>query len=267
MKILVPIDFSPNSIHAFEFALSLAKREKSEILLIYIIEQVYDFAFQTAVIVDNQWEESKERLIELQNQYTAPDVKINHQIEEGTPSIHIARVAQEENVDLILMGTRGAHGVKKWLLGSTAANVITETSVPVLVIPENSNLSHIQKITLALEFANHEPKYVDWVIQKSEQWNLGLDFLHIQSGDNFQEELAVLGLENYLSGKYPGFPVKIHTFFAESPTAGLQLYMEEHEESILMVCHKSRNLWARLMETSESLNMTYSAPIPILVMV
>lgn len=267
MKILVPIDFSTNSIAAFEFGLALAKREKKEVLLIYIIEQVYDFAFQTAVILDNQWQEADEKLKELTHQYTGSEVQISYLIEEGIPSIHIARKAKEVDVDLIVMGTRGAHGVRKLLIGSTAANVIKETTIPVLVIPENANLSHIQKITMALEFADHEPQHLDWVIQKSGQWQLELDFLHVQSGNIFKEELSVLGLEKYITGKFPGFPVKIHTFFAETPSDGLELYMQEHEESILMVCHKHRSLWEQLMESSESLHLTYTAPIPILIMV
>lgn len=267
MKILVPIDFSTNSISALEFGLALAKREKKEVFLLYIIEQVYDFAFQTAVILDNQWKEAEEKLIDLTRQFSGSGVPISYQIEEGTPSIHIVRKATETDADLIVMGTRGAHGVKKLLIGSTAASVIKETNVPVLVIPENANLSHIQKITLALEFADHEPQHLDWVIHKSSQWQMGLDFLHVQSGDNFKDELSVLGLEKYITNKFPGFPVKIHTFFAETPSDGLELYMQEHEESILMVCHKHRSLWSQLLESSKSLSLTYTAPIPILVMV
>jgi nucleotide-binding universal stress UspA family protein len=267
MKILVPIDFSINSIHAFEFALALAKREKSEIVLLYVIEQIYDFAFQSAVVLDHQWEDAESKLNELIRQFEAVGVPVSFQIEEGTPSILIAKKASETEATLIVMGTRGANGLKKLLIGSTASNVIKETTTPVLVIPENSNLTHIHKITLALEFADHEPKYIDWVIRKSGQWEMGLDFLHIQVGNDFKEELSVLGLEKYIFSKYPGLPMKIHTFFAETPTDGLEMYMEEHEESILMVCHKQRSLWAQLMESSDSLHLTYSSPIPILVMV
>lgn len=267
MKILIPIDFSTNSIFALEFGLALAQREKKEVLLIYIIEQIYDFAFQAAIVLDNQWKEAEDRLAELTQKYSGSGVKMSYLIEEGTPSIHIARKATEMELDLIVMGTRGSDGVKKLLIGSTAAQVIKETTVPVLVIPENSNLSHIQKITLALEFADHEPQHLDWVIHKSGQWQLGLDFLHVQSGHNFKEELSVLGLEKYISSKFPGIPIKIHTFFAETPSDGLELYMQEHEESILMVCHKHRSLWSQLLESSQSLTLSYTAPIPILVVV
>lgn len=267
MKILVPLDFSPNSIHAFEFALALAQREKSEIQLIYVVEHIYDFAAQSALALESHWAEAEQKFKDLKEKYASSEVLISYQIEEGTPSISISKFAHESDVNLIVMGTKGAHGMKKWLIGSTAANTIKESTKPVLVIPENSNLTHIQKITLALEFEDHEPKYIDWIVGKCDQWHLGLDFLHIQIANDFKEELSVMGLEKYISKKFPTMPVKIHTFFAETPNDGLELYMEEHEESILMVCHKQRSLWSDLLENSESLHLAYSAPIPILVMV
>jgi desulfoferrodoxin (superoxide reductase-like protein) len=68
------------------------------------------------------------------------------------------------------MGTQGASGIKKALIGSTTVNTIKESTVPVLVVPEGSDFTKLKKVTLALEFANHEEEFIDWIVVMSAKW-------------------------------------------------------------------------------------------------
>ncbi|WP_332910877.1 hypothetical protein [Algoriphagus boritolerans] len=135
-----------------------------------------------------------------------------------------------------------------------------------MVVPAQAKVTEINKVTLALEFANHEEKFIDWIIFMSEKWELGLEILHVQTSQGFKEELAILGLEGYLQKKYPGLKVRIHTFYAESASEGLDLYMQENENMILVMCHEHRNLWDQIIHKSKSLQMAYHTHIPLLIM-
>lgn len=205
-------------------------------------------------------------LIKLIEKYEASGVKMDYKITDGVPSISIVRIADELGVSLIVMGTQGASGIKKALIGTTTVNLIREANCPVLVVPAQAKVTEINKVTLALEFANHEEKFIDWIIFMSEKWELGLEILHVQTSQGFKEELAILGLEGYLQKKYPGLKVRIHTFYAESASEGLDLYMQENENMILVMCHEHRNLWDQIIHKSKSLQMAYHTHIPLLIM-
>ncbi len=267
MKIIVPIDFSENSIKALEFALSLAAKKNAKITLVHVIEVVYDFASQAAVAVDSLFTDGEKLLNTIQNKYSVSGVEIDYQIVEGNPAISLARIAEEQKATLIVMGTQGASGIKKALIGTTTVSLIREANCPVLVVPAQANVAEIKKVTLALEFANHEEKFIDWIVNMSIRWELGLEILHVRSDQSFKEELAIHGIELYLQKKFPDSQARIHTFYAENASAGLDLYMQEHENMILVMCHEHRNLWDQIMKKSQSIQMAYHTHIPLLILI
>ncbi|MGZ7069610.1 MAG: universal stress protein, partial [Methanobacterium sp.] len=54
--------------------------------------------------------------------------------DEGSPADIIVRKIKEENIDLVVMGTSGKHGLDRFLLGSVTENVVRSASCPVLVV-------------------------------------------------------------------------------------------------------------------------------------
>jgi nucleotide-binding universal stress UspA family protein len=267
MQIIVPIDFSENSIKALEFALFMADKKNTKITLVHVVEMVYDFASQAAVALDSLFIDGERLLKETIIKYEATGVEMDYKITDGVASITTAKIAKEINASLIVMGTQGASGIKKALIGTTTVNLIREASCPVLVVPAQANIAEIKKITLALEFANHEEKFIDWVIYRSEKWGLGLEILHIQTNQGFKENLAILGMESYLNKNYPGLKASIHTVNASNASEGLDLYMQEHDNLILVMCHEHRNLWDQIIQKSQSIKMAYHTHIPLLIMI
>ena len=266
MKIIVPIDFSENSIKALDLAVSLSKKEKTQITLVYIIELIYDFASQASVVLDSMHKESEKQMKELKSKYVDSGIKFDHEIQEGTASISIARIAEERESDLIVMGTRGASGIKKALFGSTTVNLLKEANCPVLVVPESSQINQIQRITLALEFANHEPIAIDKVVSLCHSLNLSLEFFHVQTSNGFKEDLAILGLEKYLESNYSDLPVRFYTYYGETIEEGLDAFLEEHQHMVLGLCHHHRNIINTLFQKSHSFEMAYHTQVPLLIM-
>lgn len=265
MKIIVPVDFSDNSIKALELAIILSEKGKTEITLVHIIELVYDFASQAAAGLDSMHVESKRLMLELEAKYGQSGIAFNHEIQEGTASISVARIAEERKAALIIMGTKGADGLKKSLFGSTAVNLVREANCPVIVVPQSAQIEHLQRITLALEFANHEPESIDKVVALCRYWKLNLEVLHVQTTNGFKEDLAILGLEQYLQNKYSDLPVRFYTYYAETPEEGLDSFLEEHQHMILAMCHHHRSLMESIFKKSRSLGMAYHAEVPLLI--
>lgn len=267
MKILVPLDFSENSIKALEAAISLSKETETTILLVNVIELTYDFASQAEIALTSLHRDGEAEMEKIIKGYENKKIPMQYVVLEGTAAISIARIAEEEQVDLIVMGTQGASGIKKTLIGTVTVNLVKESVCPVLVIPALTKVSEIKKLTLALEFADHEEGFLDWVANLAKDWKLDLEILHIQSTKGFKEKLQVLGSELYFSEKLPNMNVEIKTSFDDDPSHGLQRFVASEKDMILGMCHKHRTLWEQISKKSHSIEMAYHTHIPLLVMV
>ncbi|MEB2777131.1 universal stress protein [Algoriphagus sp. D3-2-R+10] len=266
MKIIIPIDFSDNSTNALEFALALAGKKDGEIILVHVIEAVFDFASQASIAMESMHNDAESLMQKTLEKYQTSKLKFTTIIKEGTASISVARIARDMNATLIVMGTQGLSGIKVALIGSTTINLIRESSVPVLVVPTESNASEIRKVALALEFATHEEKFIDWVIDMSIRWGRGIEFVHVQTAADFEEEPGIKKLEDFIATHHPGLPVKIHTFYAKTPVEGLDQFLEENEKVILVMCHEHKNLWEQVLSRSQTIQMVFHSKVPLLVM-
>jgi nucleotide-binding universal stress UspA family protein len=125
--ILVPVDFSDASMNALAFAAELAKRSAARLLIINILQKGGDE------------EEAKDKLKSLEEGLkTSSDPALNCESfsAHGDLVTALKKIIKAQQPDLMVMGTKGASGLKKLLIGSNTVNVLSKTRVPVLVIPE-----------------------------------------------------------------------------------------------------------------------------------
>jgi Universal stress protein UspA and related nucleotide-binding proteins len=146
-KILVPIDGSEPSFHAAHIASNIANKFNSEIIVLYVVvsPSKSEYANLTGLVTPKQidmiienakkqardWFNRTEDMIKEKN----PNIKVSTKVILTGVAVYgeIIQYAGQENIDLIVIGTRGRSGVKKLLLGSTASGVVTYAECPVLV--------------------------------------------------------------------------------------------------------------------------------------
>ena len=136
--ILVPIDFSSDAGDAVDMAISLGKELGSRITLLHVIHEVYVGVGEMAAALPPSYIEEIETEVEREIQtYLNKVVEVGLQgdylVVHGVPFQCILDAAEEQNIDLIIMGTHGRTGLKHVLLGSVAEKVIRMATCPVLV--------------------------------------------------------------------------------------------------------------------------------------
>ncbi|WP_297335518.1 universal stress protein [Algoriphagus sp.] len=267
MKILIPVDFSKNSEKALQFALNLIPEKRLDIILVHVVELVYDFASQAALALDSMYKDAEKLIQRLQEKYEDDRVHLTGKVQEGTPSITLARLAEQEAVSLIVMGTKGASGVKKVLIGTTAANLVKESAVPVLLVPEEAKIKGITRLILALEFEDHEENFIDWLYHFSTDWLAKPEVLHVQTTLGFRERILALGFEHYIRDKFPAQASKIHLIESDEVNVGIEDFLNQEENIMLAMCHSHRGIWHQLWAKSKSIEMAYHSTVPLLIMV
>lgn len=138
-KILLPTDGSKYSQKAEKHAIFLAEKTGAEILALSVIENNFSIGLPDDTVDEiNQLlkEETKENLGKVNDLKDQLDdnVKITSLIKEGSPAAAILDVAEEENVDLIVIGSSGKSGFDRFLMGSVATKVVKSAKCSVLVV-------------------------------------------------------------------------------------------------------------------------------------
>ena len=134
-RILVPVDGSPQSMDALEFA--AGEWPDATVVLLHVIDPVE--AGYSAGRVPSTGEEWYENAQERAEQYfegarEAIDNDIETRTEVGRPAATIVDVAEEDEVDLLVIGSHGRKGISRILLGSVAEHVVRESPVPTTIV-------------------------------------------------------------------------------------------------------------------------------------
>ena len=140
--VLVPTDFSPNSLRAIEFAVSLVEAD-GEICLLHVVdtefvERLSEEGFTSAEAATTKLRESAEqRLQDIISAIPDPKPQLEPMIVIGRPFAEILRVADDLDFRLLVLGTRGRRGsdLEELLFGSTAEKVIRASRLPVICVP------------------------------------------------------------------------------------------------------------------------------------
>lgn len=136
-RILVAIDFSDETDFVLDRALAMLTGSPAKLSLIHVVDySPYLIPSDTPLPVDFDLEDqflakAKERLEALAQSKSLSGASLY--VESGSPTLEIVRVAQEQAVDLIVIGSHGRHGLQR-ILGSTASGVLHTAACDVLAV-------------------------------------------------------------------------------------------------------------------------------------
>ncbi|MDX1419918.1 MAG: universal stress protein [Rubricoccaceae bacterium] len=146
-RLLVPIDFSGASDAALRRALDLARRTGAEVHLLHVVpgfaalgpEEDFDALPEAEqAFFRHVWGQAQAQLDARLALARPEGLALRKVLSYGLPSAVALEYAEENDVDLIVMGTHGRRGVRRLVLGSVAEEVMRRADVPVMVVPEGS---------------------------------------------------------------------------------------------------------------------------------
>jgi nucleotide-binding universal stress UspA family protein len=136
-KILVATDGSDPSVHAGEYAISIAKSNNAQLIVVSIIDDLVIEQFSRTMKENISRElktDAQKEVNHIVNLAEKQGVTASSVVAKGRPYEQIIHAAKDANVDLIVMGTYGRRGTERMLIGSVAERVIEYSSCPVLVV-------------------------------------------------------------------------------------------------------------------------------------
>lgn len=137
-KVLLATDFSSESEFALHHAVAFARDREGTLLVLHVRPIPQASAGEGmlhAGVVSSDPEALRERVEEMARSITEEEgVPAEAMVVDGDPAAEILRVARDEEVDLIAIGTHGRTGVRRVLMGSVAERVLRRAPCPVLTV-------------------------------------------------------------------------------------------------------------------------------------
>lgn len=201
--ILCPVDFSPCSDKAYDYARSLAHHYGAKLFVQHVAEQfiaLYDGYVPQEQVEDvyaHQSAHAQERFRELETRGGGA-VEPEFVFQRGGPAADlILSFADEHQIDLIVMGTHGCRGLDRLIMGSVLERVLRKTRSPILAVrPRHSDIPktgsqevEIRKILFCTDFSEDSPRALEYALSFAMQYGAELSLLHVLEAARGEEQV------------------------------------------------------------------------------
>ncbi|WP_422081598.1 universal stress protein [Ulvibacterium sp.] len=260
-KILVPVDFSNTSSNALAYATELFRGSATEITVLHVYGTK-----STALLMKNidsvLEKDAKRRMDELLEnvQKEHPDLILKTKIIKNYAVSAITSLGDSGHYDYIVMGTKGASGLKEVFLGSVAGGVISKTSAPVIVVPAGYSFRSLEEIVFAVSDDPFSDANVLEPLRKIAAMHQSkVKVLHIADKKTPQIEKALSAIEDLN-------PSVDYAFGTGDTNKDLNDYMMKDFAGLLCLIRTKKGFMHRLLNESVTLKQTFNSPVPLLIL-
>lgn len=189
-KILFTTDFSTNAEKAFSFALNMAEKHQAELILAHVfdIPNVYNYP------VEYNPSEMKSGMIKdwqhtLKDFFDNYDTKVKAQfvaIEHPSVVKGILSIIETHKPQLLIVGTRGKSRIKEVIFGGTTKDLVKQSPIPVMAIPEHTVQKDFAKVLYASDLRENDIQAISKLIQLVEPYQPEIQILHIHPDSEYE---------------------------------------------------------------------------------
>ncbi|RSK38675.1 universal stress protein [Mangrovimonas spongiae] len=275
-NILLPTDFSQNSWEAIEYAINLFQDGECTFYLMHSYEPQVS-APSTAVtskransvIMESIKNEATLGLQKVLKQINSLPLNENHTFKTIIANDYFTDAVEtqvnELGIDAVILGTKGASGLKEITLGSNTANLIGKLSCPIIAVPTNVVLKDVKEIGFAVDFSiKSYDKGLDLLKDIATHYESKISVVHIL---NKHKELTAemlsskIELESYLKP----VPTTFYNLTDVSVELGTRIFSESRQLDMMCVIAKKHGFFERLFNKSQSKSISHHAKVPLII--
>jgi nucleotide-binding universal stress UspA family protein len=273
-KIVVLTDFSKESKVAVSYAIGLAKAIQAKIILVSVIN-----AGSSSKTLSN-WKKLEGEMLKIAKadadllirevRTEAGEIQITYHSILGFPLAEMTdQFVAKHKIDFLVMGTKGASGLRKTLIGSNAAAVIDKSSIPVIVVPGKAQFKKIENIVYASDIQNlwEEIKTVAWF---AKFFDASIDVLHIVQGrskkelEELERNMARISKEEQLikTAKYP--KIQFHVLNSKNISKAVDHFVSDQKTDVLTMFTHQLDFYEKLFDKSITRKLAFQSKVPML---
>ncbi|MEZ5043581.1 MAG: universal stress protein [Saprospiraceae bacterium] len=274
-KILFPTDFSDTAMNAFRYTVLLADQLDATIELLHVVypqAEPLDFPV-LATQATQQQVSAAESIMKKMVAETLAQIQVDHElknapvilpeVEIGTPTGLICRVAERDEVDMVVMGTKGEHSMMEKAFGQVSLGTIKNAPIPVLLVPEMARFSKINTVAYASNLMETDVFYIWQTLQLLESFHPILRVVHVDTDD---KEHAV-NLEEFkalFEGNPKALQINFHELHGKAVADELNGFIATWDIDMMVLYAPRHGFIERLFHQSVGKKLAMTAEVPLL---
>lgn len=270
MKILIPSDFSKHSKVAVLYAAKLAIKLKAELILLNVLlintPITAEYIFKGNTGEDSLAESARQNSIQFINEIrdeVKSNLSIRHEIIKGRSVDKVAEdYAKQNHMDMIVIGTKGAKGLSKALIGNITTSVISKSTIPVIAVPEFARFIDLKKIVYATDALNMNEE-LEAIVPIAKMFNARIHVLHIIPSKS-KEKISSKSIVEKLKHIYP--EITFHVSINENVLQGIDEYIAAKKADMLVMFTHELTFFDEIFGKSLTRQLAFNTWIPLLTM-
>ncbi len=274
IRILLPTDFSDNSWNAISYALQLFKDERCTFTLLNtytpIIYQLESAELGTAQfgLEDAMRQASQEGLERIQTRIETEFNNPNHTIASissfNTLTEEIRELYEGNMMDLIIMGTQGASGLKEILFGSNAIHVINKAKCPVMAIPSDYSFEAPHEILFPTDYLlNYDERHIGFIKKIAKRFGARINVMHVATSVELTSEQKEN--QNKLEALIQGTCHLFHDIRNNYVPEAIAEFQVRHKINLLTMINNKHSFFENLFFKSNIKHIGFHLNVPFLV--
>lgn len=277
LKLVLATDYSNSVVSAEQYTIHLAKATQSSLTIIHVYEIPFSFPSapnEYAIATENLRKHELQKLQQHYNEllksfnFKSSEIICECMVMEGNAGRQISHEASRINADIIILGTHGSSGFHKLFLGSHTWDVIKNSTIPVLAIPQNAFLTPIKQIAFATEYREGEIPGIGLVSKLAKHFGAELTMVHISNYSITKEleQMTFNWFKTEIQNKLPPQKLQYRVLASTNIIDGLEEFCEKSKTDWLAMSHTKSSLFERIFSPSRSITkeMTFHTHIPLL---
>lgn len=272
-KILVPTDFSNNALKAVGYAAEIAKKSGAIIFLLHVIEPTINMATMQSDSSGKKVVKDRTSKLNLSLKSIAevyPHIKVLPFLAGGTVISSILEYAEKEKMDMIVMGTKGASGLKKIFVGSVTAGVVGKTRIPVLTVPVSYEMEKPDTIVFATNQFEKNKELLNKIIAIPKLFSSVIHVVIFKDIDSDEHADFIYNEEQlndylqFLKENFPDIIFKGELLSGKDFETTINRYSNKNEVDIIAMVTYPKSFFERVLQKSVTKKMAFYSTIPIL---
>jgi nucleotide-binding universal stress UspA family protein len=266
-NILIPTDFSDNANKAISYAISLFGTD-SNYTLVNGFEVPHSGATMLISIADILEKDALQLLNDTRENLISGIPSLNGKLDVravmGTPDVAIRKLLATGDFDVLVMGTKGATGVKEVLIGSVAANVIGEVKIPVIAVPADTEVESPKRILFAVDDqCLTEGKLPEALQTLATDMDAEVMIVNVVPNGEGAHAGSSKEQQGRGSGAFEGVKHSIHFIESNDVNQGIEDFIQENDVNMVAMVTRKQDLFSRLFGRSNTKAMAMHKHIPL----
>ncbi len=269
-KLMVPTDFSKCADRAGELALKLAKRFDAEVLFLHLFPDPVgslhvprNFEVRLATPDVASVKAGLDRLVR-HAEHEGVNAKGVLVYDRGGDSIE--DYAESYQVDMIIMGTHGLHGLAEWLRASNAQTVTRRTDIPVLVVKEGGSVDEIRDIVFASSFEENVFAPMLFISDLARAWNATIHLFYVNPAIHSIELAAARRKMLDLANQFPDLTFTTTVSETNDEEFAINKFAAQVDADLITLTPHDRDGVVKMFSHTIAENLVNHADLPVLVL-